>query len=629
MSVVLTRNGSTQKSCLFNIHFIFLTIVVEEILQQLYQNNFSLITDLLKGVSDDVINEIISLELITFDLERPLKGIVDRVANLKSTWDSQFPNLTMAEKERLSIYLELKVIDAQNHIDLRKNEKFEFDISKLQDILVQINKLPKEKSEFIINQETLKLLTIYIMEFVYYQLLNDEELVNTYAKYENELLGYLDKAFMGQYYWGCLAHDYGTVFIMKGEYKIAIKHYLDVVEIRYQTKDYTGAARSLVNLGYSYRQIGDNDKALECYNKSLDIHYREHDRINSGLIYSNIGAVHCKEGRFKEGEKYYQLSYEIRTEFDLEEELAMSHANFGNLYSTSGELDKGIEHFEKALEIYTKYEREAKIAQIHRSLATSYVTQGEYNKAKDFLIKSLEIRKKLQNNKDTSDSLNGLIILATDTGTELDYNSYLQDLRDLHDKDDNPFIHLSLLHCEGMISLHIKKDLTMAKSTFIELIEKSNKVDYEIQKSAIFNYLHILLSELSEDNSQENISEVKKYAEQLLHNSTEENLYPDILKIYILLSKLQLFVFNYEGSIGYLRTAKDILESRNMVYYQRLLDDSIDMYNDHYFSYKISEEEYFSMNDEVIADLDEYLNDLIQNRIEVLLFDKDPHSTLR
>lgn len=98
-------------------------------------------------------------------------------------------------------------------------------------------------------------------------------------------------------------------------------------------------SESLYMLGYMYTLIGENKKALDCYNTYLSV-YEPNARI-----LNSKADLYLKEGKFDEAMPLLEEGSEINPDY------AVLWGTMGEVYRYKGDSDKAIYYFDKVLEL--------------------------------------------------------------------------------------------------------------------------------------------------------------------------------------------------------------------------------------------------------------------------------------
>lgn len=144
------------------------------------------------------------------------------------------------------------------------------------------------------------------------------------------------------------------------------------------------AYQAYINLGNSYKEKGELDKAREHYQKFLDAaEGKEEEGGNQELIakaLAGTGECYLKENDLDSAQKYFKEAIKI---YPKDESLAH---NVGEIYFSNNKVDEAIQYFQLSQEINPAWEKP------YLKLGYAYLNKGEFKKAKENLEKFLEIK---------------------------------------------------------------------------------------------------------------------------------------------------------------------------------------------------------------------------------------------
>jgi tetratricopeptide (TPR) repeat protein len=197
-----------------------------------------------------------------------------------------------------------------------------------------------------------------------------------------------------------LYHRIGWSYKDLGDYNKALEYYGKALEIKESKlgKDHPSTATTYNNIAGVYRAKGYYDKALEYYEKDREISESKlgKDHPSTATTYNNIAGVYEDMGDYDKALEYYEMDREISESKLGKDHLdtATTYNNIAGVYDNMGDYDKALEYYEKALEI-----RESKLGKDHPSTATTYNNiagvyddMDDYDKALEYYEKALEIR---------------------------------------------------------------------------------------------------------------------------------------------------------------------------------------------------------------------------------------------
>ncbi len=194
----------------------------------------------------------------------------------------------------------------------------------------------------------------------------------------------------------CRANLYNRL----GEYKEAKDDYLEAISfVAGQSRKEETVGRLYGSLGYLFECMGDEDQAIDAYERALeqlgrlrepaiidtirltnnlafifsardDFDQAEtlflkalkvaHDRLGTSSpdttgIFNNIGALYQKAAHYEQAREMHTLALEGRKEDGSSEaDIAQSHGNLAIVYAEEGDEQSSREHFDSAITSYQK-----------------------------------------------------------------------------------------------------------------------------------------------------------------------------------------------------------------------------------------------------------------------------------
>ena len=159
--------------------------------------------------------------------------------------------------------------------------------------------------------------------------------------------------------------------------------------------------RLLNEMGYTFRQMGDNRLAITYYEQALTLYKKlfgeKHQHVATHL--NNLGAVWAELGENKKAIDYFEQALTINRKVFGEEhpDVAILLNNLGVAWDDLGEKRKAISYYEWALAIDHKVlgEEHPKIARDFNNLGAVWSELGEKRKAIDYYERALTIDRKV------------------------------------------------------------------------------------------------------------------------------------------------------------------------------------------------------------------------------------------
>ena len=177
-----------------------------------------------------------------------------------------------------------------------------------------------------------------------------------------------------------------------------------------QIKDRNGEVISLGNIGYAYRELAQYQKAIDFFRQSLAISKQISGiacTLNSistncfeardaeGSMLDNLGLTYQNLGQYNKAIDFHQQSLAISKEIDDFYTEAVSLGNLGSVYNNLEQYQKALDFYKQSLAIVKQIGDRNMEAVLINNLGSVYLDLGQYNKAIDFSQQSLALRKEI------------------------------------------------------------------------------------------------------------------------------------------------------------------------------------------------------------------------------------------
>ncbi|MDF2966158.1 MAG: hypothetical protein K0Q51_1546 [Rickettsiaceae bacterium] len=205
-------------------------------------------------------------------------------------------------------------------------------------------------------------------------------------------------------------NNLGKTYCENGEYEKALQCHEKALEIQHiafkHNPNHPHIVDTYNNMAIVYRHIGNYDQALHFQNEVLKIQsivykdYPNHPHV--AIFYYNLGNIYNNKGMYNEALKYYKKAREIQLiaykNNPNNPEIADSYHCLGIVYSQKGNYDKALQYHEKALYIrqivYKSYPNFQNIAASYDYLGNAYMGQENYEEAIRYFIEALKLKYK-------------------------------------------------------------------------------------------------------------------------------------------------------------------------------------------------------------------------------------------
>ena len=227
-------------------------------------------------------------------------------------------------------------------------------------------------------------------------------------------------------------NNVGATFKNLGEYDKAIEYYQENLKIQERLGNLKLMARSKANIANVYYAFGlDYDKVLEYYNESLDhlkVYLLEHPDDEQGKqllaqVYLNIGITYKEIEDDDQAIENFQKALDLYTELENKVGIANTLNNIGLVYLAAGSYQEALEASMNALNVYREIGQRKEEAGALKNIGFIYYEWKRYSEALVYMNQSLEISRELNLKHEMFDVYKDISDVYRDIG---DYRQALQ-----------------------------------------------------------------------------------------------------------------------------------------------------------------------------------------------------------
>ena len=334
------------------------------------------------------------------------------------------------------------------------------------------------------------------------------------------------------------------------------------------------------------------------------------------LAYSLIlsGTLSQGETILKQAEELFE-KLEEATEKELKEKESYMVRIRANFMALKGDAHLSQKLNERALELAKdSKDKDLKVTPLI-NLAQGYHFLGDYDKAIYYAKRSLEVPYPPW----TMWRLGILIESLLCKNDLVNAKFYFQKMSDLSNKNisEGNISTYFFMYCKALIlktSLRAKNRIE-AEQIFKNIIEKSEKANFQLIIKSLLNLCGLFLIELRITNEIEIINEIKPYIAKLLHYSEHQQSYWFLAETYLLQAKLSLLTFDIKEARRFLIQAQQIAErfdnSQLVIVISKESEDLLKKLD----SWEILKEKEAPMAERIkLARLDELIESMTHNR---------------
>jgi signal transduction histidine kinase/DNA-binding response OmpR family regulator len=192
-----------------------------------------------------------------------------------------------------------------------------------------------------------------------------------------EELHYLDMMARGQ-------QNFAILNSVRGRYLAAIEHFLKSEEYYLELNDDLALSQLYLNIGVTFEQAGNIEKAFEYMQKGLSIsNLAGNDRYRASAM-ANIGAIHSREGRADSAFYYYSASLEISELLGLDDLIVQNLDNIGAYYSSVDDYETATNYLMSAYQMAERTGQSFQKIYITDHLAKNYLAANNPDSARKY-----------------------------------------------------------------------------------------------------------------------------------------------------------------------------------------------------------------------------------------------------
>jgi DNA-binding NtrC family response regulator/tetratricopeptide (TPR) repeat protein len=146
------------------------------------------------------------------------------------------------------------------------------------------------------------------------------------------------------------------------------------------------------NLGLLYEDMGDLEKAIECFYRSLVEKEKCNDRIGIPSCYNNIGEIYMKRGRLEKAIQLFEQAVKTAEDVNVIPKKAEACGNLGNTYFLSGDHIRAMNYYIEDMNLSLKIDDKFELSEVYWRMGELLLaTKKEEPQAFDFLQKSVNL----------------------------------------------------------------------------------------------------------------------------------------------------------------------------------------------------------------------------------------------
>jgi tetratricopeptide (TPR) repeat protein len=148
-------------------------------------------------------------------------------------------------------------------------------------------------------------------------------------------------------------------------------------------------------MGEAYREKGEWDKAIDCFEKGLKVVGHSPGLGEAARLLGLKGHILVMKGDFQSARQACEEGIRLAEEAGRTPELAAAYNSFGSIHWMMGDLPSAIDHFQRSLEISQQLGRKQEAAITLNNLGLIFSEQSDVTKAIEYCRRSLLLKESI------------------------------------------------------------------------------------------------------------------------------------------------------------------------------------------------------------------------------------------
>ncbi len=327
--------------------------------------------------------------------------------------------------------------------------------------------------------------------------------------------------------------------------------YLDTLE------DKEEVIKTYIQMGWSYKNLAEYDKALNYINKAyMGVYGEKNMEKLLASVYNTYGIIFARKEEQDKSLGYYNKALNIYKEQNDSLAMANTFNNIAILYHNKGDLGNSLKIYYKSLRIFEQLENEKGISLISNNIGTILNERGEYKKAMKYFLGALRLYKKNNDKRNLSNTYHNIALLyfyleKYEKAIEY-FQLSLQIAEELKDK-------WGLMYSYGSMGEAYFKLNNLQRA--MELFNKSLNYALEIDDKWGIADAYKNIAQIKLQNNR--VGEAEELLKKAVHIAEKYKFKELQVKSYKLLSSLYEKSDNYKASLQLFKQYKSVYDSLN------------------------------------------------------------------
>ncbi len=181
---------------------------------------------------------------------------------------------------------------------------------------------------------------------------------------------------------------------INNNYEESLKYSEEKFNLHKANNEKLEAAFAANNIGFIYRQKGDNTKSVEYFNQALDFFKQAsaESKQKSPTIYNNIGVTYTNLGDYRKAATYYNEVLKMHEDSKNYADLAGSYNYLAANDYISANNDQALYNVQKAIEIGETNKASEQLVESYQILSEIYAKDNDFKRSQEAFKKHQELK---------------------------------------------------------------------------------------------------------------------------------------------------------------------------------------------------------------------------------------------
>jgi CHAT domain-containing protein len=187
----------------------------------------------------------------------------------------------------------------------------------------------------------------------------------------------------------------GQVVYASGDREGSLDLYNKALAVLKQTNDDTGIAQTFLDIGYSYSDLNETEKARPAFEQALALWRSAKNPRGEALTLTALGHLHTKLGEKQKALDLYHQSIQLLEPLEDRIAMAFNFDGLGYTHAGLGETDTALREYTRTLELFSQSNYRYGEAGALYTIAELHISNEDYKTALDYLNRSSAIAQSL------------------------------------------------------------------------------------------------------------------------------------------------------------------------------------------------------------------------------------------